>query len=50
MKMDTVDDERLPAKWLGVSHHVGNNLNYWLLLGSTDHSSIRHQFETGVFQ
>jgi hypothetical protein len=34
MKMDTVDDERLPAKWLGVLHHVGSDLSYWLLLGS----------------
>jgi hypothetical protein len=34
MKMDTVDDKRLPAKWLGVLHHVGSDLSYWLLLGS----------------
>jgi len=34
MKMDTVDDERLPAKWLGVLHQVGSDLSYWLLFGS----------------
>jgi len=34
MKMDRVYDKRLPAKWLGVLHHVGSDLSYWLLLGS----------------
>ena len=34
MKMDRVYDKRLPAKWLGVLHHVGTDLSYWLLLGS----------------
>ena len=43
--MDTVDDERLPAKWLGVSHHVGSDLSYWLLLGSgkiVSRTSVQH--------
>ena len=45
IKMDTVDDERLPAKWLGVSHHVGSDLSYWLLLGSgkiVSRTSVQH--------
>jgi len=43
--MDTVDDERLPAKWLGVSHHVGSDLNYCLLLRSgkiVSRTSVQH--------
>ena len=45
MKMDTVDDERLPAKWLGVSNHIGSDLSYWLLLGSSkivSRMSVQH--------
>jgi len=45
IKMDTVNEERLPAKWLGVSHHVGRDLSYWLLLGSgkiVSRTSVQH--------
>lgn len=45
LKMDTTDDERLPARWLGVSHHVGSDLSYWLLLESgkiVSRTSVQH--------
>jgi hypothetical protein len=45
MKMDTVDDERLQAKLLGVLHHVGSDLSYWVLLGSgkiVSRTSVQH--------
>ena len=51
MKVDTVDDERLPAKWLGVLHHVGSDLSYWLLLGSgkvVSRTSVQHVTQSNM--
>ncbi len=31
IKMDTTDNDRVPARWLGVLHRVGSDLCYWLI-------------------
>ena len=32
MKPDFIENTRWLARWLGVSHHVGSDLSYWLIM------------------